>query len=56
MEAKYSALGKAVTRFEKLDPITTACKSISYHSDQLTSACPVTGQCTTSSYARIVTR
>jgi 7-cyano-7-deazaguanine reductase len=41
---KYTALGKAVTEFEQLDRIETACKYIEYHSDQLTSACPVTGQ------------
>ncbi|MBI5666470.1 MAG: NADPH-dependent 7-cyano-7-deazaguanine reductase [Chloroflexi bacterium] len=40
----YSALGKPVTKFEKLDPIPTACKYVEYHSDQLISACPVTGQ------------
>lgn len=44
MDEKYSALGKPVTRFERLDRIATRCKSIVYHSDQLTSACPVTGQ------------
>jgi 7-cyano-7-deazaguanine reductase len=41
---KYTALGKAVTQFEQLDRIETRCKFIEYHSDQLTSACPVTGQ------------
>lgn len=41
---KYTALGKSVTQFEKLDRIETPCKFIEYHSDQLTSACPVTGQ------------
>lgn len=44
MDNSYSALGKPVTRFEKLDPISTRCAMIQYHSDQLTSACPVTGQ------------
>lgn len=44
MEPKYTALGKPVTQFEKLDRIPTRCKFIQYHSDQLTSACPVTGQ------------
>lgn len=44
MDKNYSALGKSVTKFEKLDPIPTACKFIEYHSDQLTSSCPVTGQ------------
>jgi 7-cyano-7-deazaguanine reductase len=44
MDKKYTALGKPVTKFEKLDPIQTVCKFIEYHSDQLTSACPVTGQ------------
>lgn len=41
---KYTALGKSVNQFEKLDRIETRCKFIEYHSDQLTSACPVTGQ------------
>lgn len=41
---KFTALGKSVTQFEKLDRIETPCKFIEYHSDQLTSACPVTGQ------------
>lgn len=41
---KYTALGKPVTQFEQLDRIETPCKFIEYHSDQLTSACPVTGQ------------
>ena len=41
---KYTSLGKTVTGFSKLDTIETHCKSITYHSDQLTSACPVTGQ------------
>ncbi len=40
----YSALGKPATRFERLDPIQTACQYVEYHSDQLISACPVTGQ------------
>jgi 7-cyano-7-deazaguanine reductase len=44
MEQKFTALGKPVTHFEKLDPIPTKCKFIQYHSDQLTSMCPVTGQ------------
>ncbi len=44
MDNKYTALGKPVTQYEKLDPIATACKFIEYHSDQLTSSCPVTGQ------------
>ncbi|MCA9909547.1 MAG: 7-cyano-7-deazaguanine reductase [Anaerolineae bacterium] len=42
--SEYSALGKPVTKFERLDQIPTPCQSISYHSDQLVSACPVTGQ------------
>lgn len=41
---KFTALGKPVRQFEQLDRIETACKFIEYHSDQLTSACPVTGQ------------
>ena len=44
METKYTALGKPITHFERLDPIPTRCKVVRYHSDQLTSACPVTGQ------------
>lgn len=44
MTSSYSALGKPVTTFEKLDPIPTRCKFIQYHSDQLTAVCPVTGQ------------
>jgi 7-cyano-7-deazaguanine reductase len=44
MEPKYTALGKPVTQFEQLDRIPTRCKFIQYHSDQLISACPVTGQ------------
>ena len=44
MDQKFTALGKPVTQFERLDPIPTKCKSIQYHSDQLTSMCPVTGQ------------
>lgn len=44
MEQKFTALGKPVTQFEKLDPIVTRCRFIQYHSDQLTSLCPVTGQ------------
>jgi len=41
---EFSALGKTVTKFERLDAIPTPCQTISYHSDQLVSACPVTGQ------------
>lgn len=44
MDQHYSALGKPITQFEKLDRIPTRCKGIQYHSDQLTSSCPVTGQ------------
>ncbi len=44
MEPKFTALGKPVTQFEKLDAIPTKCGFIQYHSDQLTSLCPVTGQ------------
>jgi 7-cyano-7-deazaguanine reductase len=44
MDSSFSALGKPVTRFEKLDAIPTRCAFIQYHSDQLTAACPVTGQ------------
>lgn len=44
MDQQYSALGKPVTQFERLDRISTGCKRIQYHSDQLTSNCPVTGQ------------
>ena len=40
----YTALGKSVRKFEQLDRIETRCKFIEYHSDQLASACPVTGQ------------
>jgi len=41
---QYSALGKAVREFEKLDAVPTRCKYVEYHSDQLMSSCPVTGQ------------
>ncbi len=41
---EYTALGKPATKFEKLDLIATACQFVEYHSDQLTSNCPVTGQ------------
>jgi 7-cyano-7-deazaguanine reductase len=41
---EYSALGKTVHQFSQLDPVPTGCKFIEYHSDQLISACPVTGQ------------
>lgn len=41
---KYTALGMKVSKFEKLDIIYTECEMITYHSDQLTSSCPVTGQ------------
>lgn len=44
MSETYSALGKPVTRFEKLDAVPTRCQSIQYHSDQLISVCPITGQ------------
>ena len=44
MTSSYSALGKPVTRYEHLDAIPTRCSFVQYHSDQLTSACPVTGQ------------
>jgi 7-cyano-7-deazaguanine reductase len=44
MDKKYTALGKPVTQFETLDRVPTRCKFIEYHSDQLTSSCPVTGQ------------
>jgi 7-cyano-7-deazaguanine reductase len=44
MTTSYSALGKPTTHFEKLDPFPTRCAFVQYHSDQLTSACPVTGQ------------
>jgi 7-cyano-7-deazaguanine reductase len=44
MDKKYTALGKPVTQFEQLDLVPTRCKFIEYHSDQLTSSCPVTGQ------------
>lgn len=44
LDKKYTALGKPVTLFEQLDRVPTRCKFIEYHSDQLTSACPVTGQ------------
>ncbi len=44
MTQQYSALGKPVTQFEQLDPIPTRCQSIRYHSDQLISNCPITGQ------------
>jgi len=44
MTEKYTALGKSVRQFEQLDRIETRCKFIEYHSDQLTSSCPVTGQ------------
>ena len=44
MDEKYTALGKPVTQFEQLDRVPTRCKFVEYHSDQLTSACPITGQ------------
>lgn len=44
MTSQYTALGKLVTRFEKLDAVPTRCKHIQYHSDQITSSCPITGQ------------
>lgn len=44
MEEQFSALGKPITQFEKLDQIPTRCKAIQYHSDQLTANCPITGQ------------
>ena len=44
MDKKYTALGRPVTQFEQLDRVPTRCKHIEYHSDQLTSSCPVTGQ------------
>ena len=42
--SKYTALGKTVSKFSELDIISTDCEMITYHSDQLTSSCPVTGQ------------
>ena len=44
MDQNFTALGKPVTKFEKLDRIPTRCEFVQYHSDQLTSMCPVTGQ------------
>jgi 7-cyano-7-deazaguanine reductase len=44
MMTDYTALGKPVTKFEKLDRIETACRQIEYHSDQLLAVCPITGQ------------
>lgn len=44
MTDNYSALGKSISRFEKLDHVPTRCQSIEYHSDQLISVCPITGQ------------
>ena len=41
---QYTSLGKTVNTFSKLDTIETDCGLITYHSDQLTSGCPVTGQ------------
>ena len=41
---QFSALGKRVNKFEKLDRIPSTCQYVEYHSDQLTSACPVTSQ------------
>jgi 7-cyano-7-deazaguanine reductase len=42
--SEYSALGKPVTQFEQLDRIESAVQYVEYHSDQLISSCPVTGQ------------
>jgi 7-cyano-7-deazaguanine reductase len=44
MESKYTALGKPVNKFGQLDRVPTRCQRVEYHSDQLTSACPITGQ------------
>lgn len=41
---QFSALGKSVHKFEKLDRVPTTCQYVEYHSDQLTSACPITTQ------------
>ena len=44
MDNSFSALGKSVNQFEKLDRVPTRCQFIQYHSDQLTSTAPVTNQ------------